>query len=261
MARFAANLSLLFTDVPVQERIARAVKAGFDAVEIQFPYEIPAAELRAALDESGTVMVLHNLPAGDWAGGDRGIACDPARRAEFLDGIALAVEYAKALGVQQLNCLSGRAAAGVSEPDTRKTFVDNVGLAAEVLGAAGLRLLIEPVNSLDVDGFWLDSVTKALSVMEEIGSDATALQFDIYHAHRSGGDVAALIEQNLHQIGHVQFADSPGRHEPGTGELDFGYLFGHLDRLGYHGWIGAEYIPAGKTEAGLSWLKRYGERP
>jgi len=260
MPRFAANLSMLFTDAPLADRIDRAAKAGFNAVEVQFPYELPAETLRSRLDANGIPMVLHNLPAGDWAAGDRGIACDPARQAEFRDGISRAIDYAQALGVRQINCLTGKAGAGVSEATTRTTLVDNLGHAVERLAQADLRLLLEPVNALDVPGFWLDSVDKALSVMDEVAAPNLLLQFDIYHAQRSGGEIAGTLTRHLDRIGHIQFADNPGRNEPGTGELNFGFLFGLIERLGYQGWIGAEYKPATTTEAGLSWLATYGDK-
>jgi hydroxypyruvate isomerase len=258
MAQFAANLSMLFTEFHLLDRIDSAACAGFKAVEIQFPYETSAKEIRARLDANGVIMVLHNLPAGDWAAGDRGIACNPDRASEFRDGIAMAIDYANALGVKQLNCLAGNAGKGTDELTARTTFIENVGLAGEALRKAGLHLLIEPVNSLDVPGFWLNSVPKALSILDELDSHNVKLQYDIYHAQRSGGEIATTIEQNLHRIGHIQFADNPGRHEPGTGELNFEFLFGLIDRLGYTGWIGAEYKPAGSTQAGLGWFKTYG---
>jgi len=260
MPRFAANLSMLFTDTPLADRIDRAAQAGFAAVEVQFPYELPAATLRARLDASGIPMVLHNLPAGDWAAGDRGIACDPARQAEFRDGIARATDYAQTLGVRQINCLTGRPGTGLSDATTRATLVDNLRHAAERLAEAGLRLLVEPVNNRDVPGFWLDSVDKALSVMDEVAAPNLFLQFDIYHAQRSGGEIAGTLMRHFDRIGHIQVADNPGRNEPGTGELNFGFLFGLIDRLGYQGWIGAEYKPATTTEAGLSWLATYGDK-
>ena len=259
MPRFAANLSMLFTDAPLIDRIDRAAKAGFAAVEVQFPYELPAATLRERLDANGIPMVLHNLPAGDWAAGDRGIACDPARQAEFRDGIARAIDYAQGLGVRQINCLTGKPGAGVSDADTRATLIGNLRHAAERLAKADLRLLLEPVNILDVPGFWLSSVDKALSVMDEVAAPNLYLQFDIYHAQRSGGEIVGSLTRHFDRIGHIQFADNPGRNEPGTGELNFGFIFGLIDRLGYQGWIGAEYKPATTTEAGLSWLATYGE--
>lgn len=173
----------------------------------------------------------------------------------------MSIDYTQAMGVTQLNCLAGKAGAGVSETATRDTFIENIGYVAGILRRNGLRLLIEPVNSRDVPGFWLDSVGKAVSLLDEVASDNVALQFDIYHAQRSGGDIAATLQETLHRIGHIQFADNPGRHEPGTGELNFAFLFGLLDRLGYAGWIGAEYQPASTTEAGLGWLNTYGTKP
>ena len=260
MPRFAANLSMLFTEVPLADRIDHAARAGFDAVEVQFPYELPAATLRARLDANSIPMVLHNLPAGDWAGGDRGIACDQARQEEFRDGIARAIEYAQTLGVRQINCLTGKPGAGVPDAITRATLVDNLRHAAERLAQANLRLLLEPVNSRDVPGFWLDSVDKALTVVDEVSAPNLLLQFDIYHAQRSGGEIAGTLERQFDRIGHIQFADTPGRNEPGTGELNCGFLFDRIDQLGYQGWVGAEYNPTTTTEAGLSWLATYGDK-
>ena len=246
--------------MPLLERIDRAARAGFRAVEVQFPYEVPAATLRARLDANGIPMVLHNLSAGDWAAGDRGIACAPARQAEFRDGIDRAIDYAGVLGVRQLNCLTGKAGADVTDAVARATLVDNLRHAAEKLAKADLRLLLEPVNTLDVPGFWLNSVDKALSVMDEVAAPNLFLHFDIYHAQRSGGEIAGTLTRHFDRIGHIQVADNPGRNEPGTGELNFGFIFGLIDRLGYQGWIGAEYKPATTTEAGLSWLATYGEK-
>jgi hydroxypyruvate isomerase len=259
MPRFAANLSMLFTDAPLVDRIDRAAKAGFDAVEVQFPYEVPAATLRDRLEASGIPMVLHNLPAGDWAAGDRGIACDPARQSEFRDGIARAIDYAQALGVRQINCLTGKPGASVSDVDTHATLIGNLGHAAERLAKADLRLLLEPVNTLDVPGFWLNSVDKALSIMDEVAAPNLFLQFDIYHAQRTEGEICATLSKHLPRIAHIQTAANPGRHEPGTGELDDAFVFAHLDKLGYSGWIGCEYKPATSTEAGLGWLQTVGK--
>lgn len=258
MPRFSANLSMLFADVPLLARFDRARAAGFDAVELQFPYEVAANAIRQRLSDNGLILVLHNLPAGDWAAGDRGIACNPARQQEFRDVVVKAIDYAKALDVPQLNCLSGMAGDGVSEQIARRTFVENLHYAAEQCRKSGVDLLIEPVNRRDVPGFWLDTVDKALSILDEVGADNLKLQFDIYHAQRSGGEIAATIAKTLDRIGHIQFADNPGRNEPGTGELNFDFLFAHIDRIGYSGWVGAEYRPAAGTEAGLAWLEKYG---
>jgi hydroxypyruvate isomerase len=199
-------------------------------------------------------MVLHNLPAGDAAAGDRGIACQPARVDEFRAGVARAIEYATALGVPQLNCLAGIAPSGVADALLRQTFVANVRFAAAALREAGLKLLIEPINNFDVPGFWLNRTALAIAVLDEVGADNAFVQYDIYHAQRFEGELAATLEAQLARIGHIQIADNPGRHEPGTGEINYPFLFAHLQRIGYTGFIGAEYKPVGLTEAGLGWL-------
>lgn len=255
MPKFAANLSMLFTEVPFAERFGRARQAGFDAVECQFPYELPAAELKALLDANRLTMVLHNLPAGDWAGGDRGIACDPARVEEFRAGVAKAITYATLLGVKKINCLAGKAPAGVPDAQLRQTLVGNLRFAAAELGQHGIALLVEPINNYDIPGFWLNSTAKALDVLDEVGAENAFVQYDIYHAQRMEGELAATIQKNLSRIGHIQIADNPGRNEPGTGEINVAFLFDFIDRIGYGGHIGAEYKPAGKTEAGLGWIK------
>ncbi len=257
MPRFAANLSMLFTEVPLLDRFERAARAGFKAVEMQFPYEAPAAEIRRRLDANGLTMVLHNFPGGDWAAGDRGIACNPARQAEFRAGVGKAIEYATTLGVPQLNCLAGKPGAGVDEATTHRTFVDNVRYAAEACAKAGLRVLMEPINNYDVPGFWLNRTAKALAIIDELKLPNVFVQYDIYHAQRYEGELAATMLQQLAKIGHIQFADNPGRNEPGTGEINFAFLFAHIDRIGYAGWLGAEYKPATTTGAGLGWLRTY----
>jgi hydroxypyruvate isomerase len=256
MPRFAANLSMLFTEVPFLDRFERAARAGFASVEVQFPYEAPAAEIRARLQANRLKMVLHNLPGGDWAAGDRGIAANPARVDEFRAGVARAIEYATTLGVPQLNCLAGKAPEGVSDAVIRQTFVDNVRFAAKALKEAGLRLLLEPINNYDVPGFWLNRTDLAISVIEEVGADNVFVQYDIYHAQRYEGELAATMTRCLKHIGHIQVADNPGRNEPGTGEIHYEFLFAHLDRIGYKGHVGCEYKPAGQTEAGLGWLEQ-----
>lgn len=256
MPRFAANLSMLFTEVPLLERFDRAARAGFKSVEVQFPYEAPAAAIRERLVANRQRMVLHNLPAGDWAAGDRGIACNPARQDEFRAGVAQAIAYATTLGVPQLNCLAGKPGPGVSETETRATFVGNVRFAAAELKKAGLKLLLEPINNHDVPGFWLNHTAKAIGVLDEVGADNAFVQYDIYHAQRYEGELAATLSKYLPRIAHIQVADNPGRNEPGTGEINYPFLFQHLDRIGYTGFIGCEYKPAGATESGLGWLEQ-----
>ena len=200
-------------------------------------------------------MVLHNLPAGDWVAGDRGIACDPARVNEFQAGVVQAISYATTLGVKKINCLAGKLPKGVSEPLARQTLIDNLRYAATALAPHGIQLLIEPINRFDIPGFLLDSTAKALSVIEELGEHRVQLQYDVYHAQRMEGELAGTLQNYFSRIGHIQIADNPGRHEPGTGEINFPFLFGWIDQLGYHGVIGAEYKPAGTTESGLGWMQ------
>ena len=256
MPKFAANLSMLFTEQPFLDRFERAAKAGFNAVEFLFPYAFPAEEIKARLEAHGLKLVLHNLPAGDWDAGERGIACLPDRIDEFRDGVGRAIVYAKALGVGQLNCLAGKVPIGAPDATLRKTFVANLKYAAAELKAAGLKLLIEPINTYDIPGFYLNRTAQAVDLLDEVGAANAFVQYDIYHAQRMEGELAATMEKHLARIGHVQLADNPGRHEPGTGEIHYPFLFAHLDRLGYAGWIGCEYKPAAATEAGLGWRQQ-----
>jgi hydroxypyruvate isomerase len=256
MPRFAANLSMLFTEHAFLDRFEPAARAGFEAVEFLFPYAHPAEEIRRRLDANRLALVLHNLPAGDWAAGERGIACHPDRIEEFRAGVQQAIAYATALGAPRLNCLAGKAPAGVSAAVLRKTFVENLRHAAAELARAGLDLLIEPINTFDIPGFYLSSTAQAVSILDEVGAANAYVQYDIYHAQRMGGELAATIEAQLARIGHIQLADNPGRHEPGSGEINYPFLFAQLDRLGYRGWIGCEYQPAAGTEAGLGWRQR-----
>ena len=257
MPRFAANLSMLFTEVPFLDRFEHAAKAGFKAVEFLFPYAFAAEEIRQRLDANGLTLVLHNLPAGNWDAGERGIACHPDRVSEFREGVVKAITYAKALGVGQLNCLAGKAPAGVADTVLRQTFVDNLRFAATELKQAGLRLLIEPINTFDIPGFYLNRTTQALEILDEVGADNAFVQYDIYHAQRMEGELAATMKKHQARIGHIQLADNPGRNEPGTGEINYAFLFAHLDRIGYTGYIGCEYKPATTTEAGLGWLQPF----
>ena len=256
MPQFAANLTMLFTEVPFLDRFERAARAGFTAVEFLFPYAFAAAEIKQHLDAHGLKLVLHNLPAGDWDAGERGIACLPDRIDEFRDGVGRAIVYAKTLGVGQLNCLAGKAPAGTSDAVLRKTLVENLKYAAAELKAAGLKLLIEPINTYDIPGFYLNRTAQALSILDEVGASNAFVQYDIYHAQRMEGELAATLSKHLARIGHVQLADNPGRNEPGTGEINYAFLFAHLDRIGYAGWVGCEYKPATTTEAGLGWRQR-----
>ena len=256
MPRFAANLTMLFTEVPFLDRFERAARAGFQAVEFLFPYAFAAEEIRRRLDAHQLQLVLHNLPAGDWDAGERGIACLPDRVEEFRAGVATAITYAKALGVTQLNCLAGKAPAGADPALLQHTLVDNLRFAAAALREAGIKLLLEPINTVDIPGFFVNRTAQALAIIDAVGADNLFLQYDLYHAQRMEGELAATLEKHLPRIAHVQLADNPGRHEPGTGEINYPFLFAHLDRIGYRGWIGCEYKPATTTEAGLHWRQQ-----
>jgi hydroxypyruvate isomerase len=247
---------MLFNEVPFLDRFERAARAGFEAVEFLFPYAFRADEIKQRLDDHALQLVLHNLPAGDWDGGERGVACLPDRVAEFRSGVTRAIEYAQALGVGQLNCLVGKAPSGADAAALRALVVENLAYAAAQLKRAGLKLLIEPINTFDIPGFYLCHTAQAAGILLEVGADNAHVQYDIYHAQRMEGELAATMQKYIRNIGHVQVADNPGRHEPGSGEINYPFLFTHLDRIGYGGWIGCEYKPAGATEAGLGWRQR-----
>ena len=257
MPKFAANLTMMFNEAPFLERFDKAAAAGFKAVEFLFPYDYTVEQLNDALDRNKLQLVLHNLPAGDWAAGERGIACHPDRVEEFRSGVGRAVTYATALGVKQLNCLAGIKPQNVSDADARRTLVENLKFAAPRLKAAGIKLLIEPINTFDIPGFFLNRTQQAIDVIRDTGADNIFVQYDIYHMQRMEGELASTMKNNLVRIAHLQLADNPGRNEPGTGEINYPFLFAFLDKLGYDGWIGCEYKPAAATEAGLGWAAAY----
>ncbi|MEJ8840448.1 hydroxypyruvate isomerase [Ramlibacter sp. AN1133] len=259
MPRFAANLSMLFTELPFLDRFAAARSAGFRAVEYLFPYEFPKEEVAARLRGEGLKQVLHNLPAGDWAAGERGIACHPNRVDEFRAGVDRAILYANALDCGQLNCLAGKLPAGVTREQAQATLVANLHHAAGRLREAGIRLLVEPINSYDIPGFFLTRTEQAIALIEEVASDNLFVQYDIYHAQRMEGELAATLQRHLPRIGHIQLADNPGRNEPGTGEINFAWLLRHLDALGWKGYIGCEYRPRTTTLEGLGWMKEFAQ--
>lgn len=247
---------MLFTEAPLLERFERAARAGFTAVELQFPYDTPAEQLQQALFRNKLALVLHNLPAGDRTAGERGIACHPDRIEEFRKDVDTALAYAAVLGAPQLNCLAGIRPANVPAETARRVLVDNLRFAATRLKAQGLKLLIEPINTHDIPGFFLSGTRQALDLIAETGADNLFLQYDVYHMQRMEGELANTLAAHLDKIAHIQIADTPGRHEPGTGEINFDFLFAHLDRIGYAGWVGCEYTPAATTEAGLGWMPR-----
>ncbi|MBU2146346.1 MAG: hydroxypyruvate isomerase [Alphaproteobacteria bacterium] len=255
MPRFSANLSMLFGEHDFLDRFDAAARAGFKAVEYVGPYDHAPEVVAARLKKNGLEQALFNLPAGNWAAGERGIAVLPDRIAEFRKSVETAITYAKALGCAQVNCLAGIAPAGVASAELEKIFVENLKFAADRLEKAGIKLLIEAINTRDIPGFFLHTSKQALRIIERVSSKNLYFQYDIYHMQVMEGDLARTIEANLDRIAHIQIADNPGRHEPGTGEINYPFLYDHLDRIGYAGWVGAEYKPKAGTEAGLGWFK------
>lgn len=254
MPKFAANLTMMFTELPFMARFAAAKKAGFDGVEYLFPYDFSAQEIAQQLAEHQLTQVLFNLPAGNWAEGERGIACLPDRVDEFRSGIENAIVYAKALGCRKVNCLAGKKPDALGEEQAKTTLINNLTFAANRLAEHGIELVIEAINTRDIPGFFVTHSQQAAELIEEVGRTNLRYQYDIYHMQIMEGDLARTMARYLPIIGHLQLADNPGRHEPGTGEINYPFLFQHIDALGYDGWIGCEYVPANGTEAGLGWL-------
>lgn len=257
MPKFAANLTMLYNEVDFLDRFEASAAAGFKGVEYLFPYGFAKDELVDRLRSQGLTQVLHNLPAGDWEAGERGIACHPHRVGEFQDGVGRAIEYAAALGCKRINCLAGITPEGSDPTTVREVLVQNLRFAATKLDEEGIVLLAEPVNTRDIPGFYLHNTRQALDIFDEVNSDNLRLQYDIYHMQIMEGDLAPTIEAHLDRIAHVQLADTPGRHEPGTGEINYPFLFQFLDDLDYEGWIGCEYKPKAGTKEGLSWAEPY----
>lgn len=258
MPRFAANLTMLFTEYPFIERFDRAAAAGFNAVEFLFPYAEDVNEIRAALNRNGLTQVLFNLPAGDFAAGERGFANDPARINEFRDGVARALEIAAILECRQLNCLVGLNREDIPIDTQMETVTGNLFYAAETAKASGVRQLIEPLNTIDTPGFLVSTTQQAIDLISNAGSDNLFVQYDVYHAQRMEGNITSTIarEVGTGTIKHIQIADSPARNEPGTGELHWPFIFNAIDASGYDGWVSLEYRPQGTTEEGLQWMHR-----
>jgi hydroxypyruvate isomerase len=252
--KFAANLSMMFTELPFLERFGAAKAAGFEGVEFLFPYEYEKLILAEMLRKQRLVQVLHNLPAGDWSAGERGIAIFPERVREFREGVEKAIEYARELGCHQLNCLAGIRESGEDESTYRRTFVENLRYAAQELAKQGIRLLAEPVNTRDIPRFFLTGTEQAAQIIKDVGSDNLFIQYDIYHMQVMEGDLASTIRKHLARIAHLQLADNPGRNEPGTGEINYPFLCRYLDEIGYRGWVGCEYKPKTTTAEGLAWF-------
>jgi hydroxypyruvate isomerase len=256
--RFSVNLTLLFTERPFLQRFEAAARAGFRAVEYMFPYQEDTDGIARALRELRLEQVLFNLPAGDWDRGDRGIAADPARRAEFREGVAQAVDLARRFGCRRLNCLVGRRLAEVPADEQWRCLVDNLRYAAERLAPHGITLLVEPINTYDIPDFLLSTSAQAIRLLDEVGAPNTALQYDVYHMQRMEGNLVHTLRRLRERIGHVQVADAPDRHEPGTGEIHYPYVLAQLDAMGYQGFVGLEYRPSRNTEETLGWIEAMG---
>jgi hydroxypyruvate isomerase len=256
MPRFAANLSFMFNEVPFLDRFAAAAAAGFRGAEFLFPYEHPPETVAKCLQTSGIETVLFNLPAGDWAAGERGIGCLPGREDEFRQGVAKALEYARALGTPRLHAMAGIVPPGGPDRGAcQQTYIANLRYAAGEFARAGLTLLIEPINTRDMPGFFLNTQAHAAEICQAVGAPNIKMQMDCYHMQIMEGDLAVKLRAYADRCGHIQVAGVPERHEPDTGEVNYAYLFQLLDDIGYSGWIGCEYRPAGNTHAGLGWFK------
>jgi hydroxypyruvate isomerase len=258
MPKFAANLTMLFTEVPFMERFESARNAGFSAIEYLFPYEFEAVELKAQLRQNRLTQVLFNIPAGKWEEGERGIAANPERVEEFRAGVAKAVEYALELGVCGLNCLAGKRIRGYDDTTQWSTLVGNVRYTAKVLQEKGLRLMVEPINHFDIPGFLLNRIDQALKLIDDAGMPNVFVQYDVYHAQREEGELAATLRKHIDKIGHIQIADNPGRHQPGTGEINYPFIFKEIDALEYRGHVGLEYVPIPDSRSSFGWITEFG---
>lgn len=254
--KFSANLTMLFTEVDFLDRFERAARAGFIAIEYMFPYAYEAGQLAAKLHRYGLMQVLFNLPAGRWEAGERGIALLPGRIGEFQEGVGHAIEHAKALKCARVNCLVGLTP-DLPENRIRETLVKNLRFASKMLAQENIRLLVESINTRDIPGFYLSSTGQALSLIKEVDHPNLFYQYDIYHMQVMEGNLTETMKNNIDKIAHIQIADNPGRHEPGTGEINFQNLFRFIDEAGYEGFIGCEYKPLKTTEEGLEWIKPY----
>ena len=255
MPKYSANLSMLFGEHDFLGRFSAAAKAGFSGVEYVGPYALPKEQVAEALYGNNLKQVLFNLPAGNWDGGERGIGCLPDRVGEFQDGVGKAIDYAKALDCTTINCLAGILPSDVTRRTGYTTLVSNLSFAATALKKENILLIVEPINSYDIPGFFLNRSKEGIEVIDDVGSDNLKLQYDVYHMQRMEGELATNLTRLMPRIGHIQIADNPGRHEPGTGEINYPFILNLVDTLGYEGWVGCEYKPKGGTAEGLGWIK------
>lgn len=258
MPRFSANISVLFTERGLLERFAAAADAGFAAVEIQFPYAHAPEELARVREAAGIAVALFNIPAGNMLAGERGIACLPGREEDFRAGVARAAEYAEALDCTAVNVLAGLRPEGVDRKTALATLAGNLAFAGAEMGKHGVTVLAEAVNDTTMPGFLVNRTQEAVAAIKRAGHRGLAVQADIFHMAMMGEDIVPALRSCAPHLGHIQFADAPGRHEPGTGDLDFPAIFAAIDALGYTGWVGAEYQPSGDTAASLGWLEAFG---
>lgn len=260
MPRFAANLTTMYNEYAFIERFAAAATDRFEAVECLFPYEFAPALLRQQLDDNGLVQALFNAPPGDWAGGERGISALPGREDEFARGVDLALEYAAVLGNRNVHVMAGLVAPSENRARHRDVYLRNLAYAAQAARSAGVTIVIEPINTRDMPGYFLNRQDDAQAICRELGAPNLKVQFDCYHCQIVEGDVATKLARDMAGIGHIQIAGVPERHEPHLGELNYPYLFALIDKLGYDGWVGCEYRPHGATSAGLGWFAPYASR-
>jgi len=248
---------MMFNEVPFLERFGAAARAGFRGVECLLPYDFPVEQIKEQLDRHRLTMALFNMPAGNWAAGARGLACDPSAVQQCRDGVSTAIEYAQALGCRRIHLMAGIRPAGESEDALRETYIANVQFAARAVARHGMALLIEAINTRDIPGFYLTTSRQALDLMDQVNEKNVFFQYDVYHMQIMEGDLASTLKKHFDRVGHIQIADPPARHEPGTGEINYPFLFDWIDGLGYQGWIGCEYRPQGKTEDGLAWMSKW----
>ena len=257
MPRFAANLTMMFNEVSFLERFGAAARAGFHAVEFLFPYDYPADQIKAELDDHKLELVLFNMPAGNWSAGDRGLACDPASVQHLRDGVNTAVGYARVLGCRQIHLMAGIRPRGATEGAMYDTYLANVQFAAAELARHDMTLLLEAINTRDMPGFYLNTSHQAFDLMDAAGASNVRFQYDVYHMQIMEGDLATTLKKHIARIGHIQIADPPARNEPGTGEINYSFIFEWLDAIGYSGWVGCEYRPKSTTTDGLAWMRQW----